>query len=82
MPENQLLVHFPLVRSGASSFCMMKKVGFKLVLIFHSLCRHVGEVAGYIPDPQSNEIKKSRVKEIMDESQLNRRLSTSESTFY
>jgi len=34
MPENQLLVHFPLVRLGASSFCMMKKVGFKLVLIF------------------------------------------------
>jgi len=41
MPENQLLAHFPLVRSGTSLFCMMQKVGFKLVLILSFLksCR-------------------------------------------
>ena len=37
MPENQLRTHFPLVRSEASSFCMMKKVGFKFVLMFSFL---------------------------------------------
>ena len=34
MPKNPLCMHFPFVQLGASSFCTMKKVGFKLVLIF------------------------------------------------
>lgn len=81
-PENQLLKYFLLVLLGDSSFCMMKTVGLSLYSFFHFLYHHIGEVAGYIPDPKSTQAMQkhpSRVKEITDESQPNRMLiSTSE----
>jgi len=62
MPEIQPLVHFPLVRLGAASFCMMNKVGFKMMFtrsFLMSLCRRSCRI---YTRPNSKEMRKPQVE--------------------